>query len=754
MTNLYLPSGTCLTLDGLAVTVDAVSLEPRGHWVRPVDAPGNPTEPFVLRGSEVPGKLTDGSLVIGPTTAHAPVVEVAKYEGMHVATARKEGDAALAVGRLKLVEAFEDTSEASRRNGSSASATWSEIAAALELPNGIKIPSTSTVRRHRRIYKRSGRNQASLLPRDRFKGNRDRRKPDFVVDAIETAIDQDYTGKGSVPEVVDTAIGLARSMLPADLSVYTRRRQIIGTDEYETVSMIPRCEDDSIDWARLVTANFVRRSIARRTAIERACMIHGAEDGKEMFAVTGQGPQSRRLLHRAEIDNFRLGLFIVDAVKRLPLGFPWVTVLLDTASRAVIGLHIGFLPPSGETVAQCLKHAVMPKDLSWTGKRPDGTPVLTHGWPMFGRPFLIPCDLGSDFISGQMRDACFRLGMNLLPLIPGAPKLKGKVERFIRTLKHGKVGRVLGLVPALKTLPDDRTMVLTLDELRLILTYWIVEIYHQKRHEALGKSPAQAWEDLAAKMPVIPPPSPKDMQLCVGHWDTRTIDDQGIRINGLKYNSPGLGALRKMLAKDQDEGRLRDVDVKFDDADISVVNAIVEDPERKGNTIAVEAWCTQPDYADGNLTLHQHLVIKEYAKEKAPMGRITVNQLIDARLELNAITDRILGDRKASGGHVKVARYLGVGQKRLTEFNESYDGDASQRLLDLREEEVEETRAPSEGPKLGKPDRESEGQKAEASPGNVGRADDMLMTTEELGTRVLAEANAPRGRRKLGAIDG
>lgn len=755
MTLLHLPKGTCLTIDGIAVTVDCIavdaeSLKPIGHWVRPVVRPENPTEPFILRAAAASAKLSDETLSIGPTSLHASAVEVERYRGMEVSTARKE-HAALAVDRLVVIEAFEGTRGSARHGGESASAAWKEIAASLELPGGTPLPSVSTIRRLGKKFKRSGRNKGALLPRHKYKGNRDRRLPDFVIDAVEAAIDQQYVGKGSGPEVVDAAIALAKSMLPADLSSYTRRRRIKETDCYETVSMIARCEDGSIDWGRLVTPNFVQQAIRRRTALDRACMVHGAEDGNEMFAVTGKGPESRRLLHRVETDNFRLGVFIVDAVRRLPLGYPWITVLLDVASRAVVGLHIDFMPPSGESVAQCLKHAVMPKDLSWTGTRPDGSPVISHEWPMFGTPAFAVCDQGSDFIGAQTRDGCFRLGMDLLPLPPGAPKLKGKVERFIKTLKYGKVGRILGIVPAIRQLRTDAgTLVLTLDELRLILTYWIVEIYHQKRHETLGKSPAQAWDELAAKMPVVPPPSPQDMQLCIGRWDTRNIDDQGIRINGLKYNSPGLGTLRKLGARDGDEGRLRDVDIKSDDADIQRVWAIVEDPENKGSTIAVEAWCTQPEYADGGIGLYQHLIIKEFAKEKSPMGRITVRQLIDARLELNRIADELLGDRKRSGGHVKVARYLGVGQKRLTDFSDTYDEEASQRLLDLKDEEVGDLPSPKRSRTSPKRRKASTTETTEATldmPG-VGAA------VEPLGTRLLADANAPRGRRKLGAIHG
>src|SRR5690606_28262768 len=140
----------------------------------------------------------------------------------------------------------------------------------------------------------------------------------------------------------------------------------------------------------------------------------------------------------------------------------------------------------------------------------------------------------------------------------------------------------------------------------------------------------QATED----MPVRPPRRREDLVLLVGKYEeSRTIDEQGcIRIFGLKYkSSPGLTHLRKILGTT--EGKMHGVTIKWDPVDIETIWAIVEDPERPGLTIAEPAHCTRPDYARG-LSEHQHLVIKQFAKENAPVGRISMNQLLAAKAHL------------------------------------------------------------------------------------------------------------------------
>ncbi|TPK93184.1 MULTISPECIES: Mu transposase C-terminal domain-containing protein [unclassified Mesorhizobium] len=743
MTTVLLPAGTLVTVNGDPGIISGRAKDQNGYWVRPF---GENTVPFVVTDIQIGQGFDNGwfregadrdALIDGPMAEYASVrpQDAGKWDTIRAYHER-------------LAEAIEEDRRANPSGFNKRRDRLEALVAHTEAPKGVARPKGATLASLHARYVMSGRNPASLIPKHARKGNRHSRKPDFVADAIEHAIDNKYAGRGTLPWVRDEAIRIAKQNVPADLTGYTKTTKMSdGTKEF--VSAIPRLEGGGIDWNELVSYPMVVKAVRRRSAYDRALRIYGPEQGEAYFRTVGSGPVVRKPLSITEIDNFVLPIFVVDDEKRLPLGYPWVSLLLDVASRAVLGMEIGFMPPSGDTVAQCLRHAVMPKDLSWTGFRPDGTPLIRNHWPMFGTPFNVKCDQGSDFISGHMRDAAYRLGMTLLPLPPGMPQMKGHVERFIGTLKHGQLGDILGLLPRKRAESSGMRgakLLLTLNELRLLLTYWVVDVYHQTVHTSLGKTPHEAWAKSTQDMPVRPPRRRDDLVLLVGKYETRTIDEQGIRIFGLKYNSPRMTLLRKLQGTT--EGKLHGVTIKYDPANIDPVWAIVEDPDRPGLIIAEPAYCTRPDYARG-LSEHQHLVIKQFAKEDAPLGRISMNQLLTAKAQLNEIAERMLGERQKHGGQVKIARYLNMGRSYLTDHSGEYDEEESRRSL--LEEEVGDERAARHGkpiPALPAAEPKPESAMAEPEPAAS------LAPESAIGTQVYAAAVQPRPRRKLGVIDG
>jgi len=66
-------------------------------------------------------------------------------------------------------------------------------------------------------------------------------------------------------------------------------------------------------------------------------------------------------LERIECDHTMLDLIVVDTETRLPLGRPWLTVMLDIHSRMVHGIYLSFNLSSCLSVIQCLRQAIKPK---------------------------------------------------------------------------------------------------------------------------------------------------------------------------------------------------------------------------------------------------------------------------------------------------------------------------------------------------------------------------------------------------------
>jgi len=382
-----------------------------------------------------------------------------------------------------------------------------------------------------------------------------------------------------------------------------------------------------------------------------------------------------------------------------------VTVLLESASRSVLGMAIGFDPPNSDSVLRCMQHAMSPKDLS--GYRfDDGRPIFTKKWSQLGPVRLVKSDLGKDFLSKHARDAIYRCGSNLLPLKPRRPTLKGKVERFIKSVKYGPVGAELGILPRRlrRKVSTGEVLLVTLEQLWLILAYWIVEVYHQEEHGALGMPPQEAWDTLTARTRIDPPPSPEDLALIVGKYETGTLNRNGIRHDGLEYNSPEFGALRERCA---DPDGTMDVEFKKDPANIDTIWVLAEDPDRRGRVIAVPGYCKQMPYARG-LSEYRHHVIQAFARENARGRRVTVHQLMDAKLKLAELARTMFEERKNRFGTVNVGRYLKAGRSYLLDPTELPEdaGDAERQLEIVDERLARDDETAEETPS--RPRRESQ----------------------------------------------
>lgn len=83
------------------------------------------------------------------------------------------------------------------------------------------------------------------------------------------------------------------------------------------------------------------------------------------------GVRTTRPLERVEIDHFLVDVHLVDGATGAPLGRPWLTVVVDHYSGAVLGYHLTFAPPSSASVLAALRHAILPKE-PFVGGRPGG----------------------------------------------------------------------------------------------------------------------------------------------------------------------------------------------------------------------------------------------------------------------------------------------------------------------------------------------------------------------------------------------
>jgi putative transposase len=387
----------------------------------------------------------------------------------------------------------------------------------------------------------------------------------------------------------------------------------------------------------------VYRAIARRSPYALMAARYGKRRADIEFRVSGAGPETSRPLQRVSMDHTPSDLIVVDDVTMLPLGRPTITSALDEHTRCPTGFYTGFEPPSCLSVMRCLRHAILPKTYV-----PREFPCVKNHWECYGVPELVIVDNPPEFHSSHFERACLQIGSDIQYAKVLVPWYKGKIERFLGTLNHGLMHGNPGTTFSNVFERDDydpaRHAVVLLSTFREMLHKWIIDVYLQTPHRGIKDTPAHRWH---IEMVGLPPPLPRsagELDVMLGMTAQRAVFHYGIELEGLKYNGPELGELRRRMGT-----RLK-VELTFDAGDLGHINVL--DPV-KGTYIRVPA--VNPAYAT-RLSLWQHKVIRRYAQRHLN-ARIDVAALAQAKAEIRALVERDF-NRKSTRGRKRHARFL------------------------------------------------------------------------------------------------
>ena len=128
--------------------------------------------------------------------------------------------------------------------------------------------------------------------------------------------------------------------------------------------------------------------------------------------------------HVWQCDHTRVDVLLVDQYGEL-LSRPWLTTVIDTYSRCIMGINLGFDAPSSQVVALALRHAILPKNYGAEYK-------LNCEWGTYGKPQHFYTDGGKDFRSNHVQQIGTDLGF--VCHLRDRPSEGGIVERPFRTL--------------------------------------------------------------------------------------------------------------------------------------------------------------------------------------------------------------------------------------------------------------------------------------------------------------------------------
>jgi putative transposase len=217
----------------------------------------------------------------------------------------------------------------------------------------------------------------------------------------------------------------------------------------------------------------------------------GEKAARSRYRVVGTGLRPRLPLELVQIDHTVVDVVVVDELERRPIGRPWLTVVVDVATRVIMGYHLSLEPPSSTSVALAISHAVLRKDayLQSLG--------VHETWPIYGVPTTIHLDNAKEFHSQALARGSREHGIGLTYRPPGLPHYGGHIERLIGTLMgeiHLLPGTTFSSVADLGEYDSAKKSVMTLKELEQWLTLQICGVYHNSRHSALGTAPLTAWK--------------------------------------------------------------------------------------------------------------------------------------------------------------------------------------------------------------------------------------------------------------------
>jgi putative transposase len=227
-------------------------------------------------------------------------------------------------------------------------------------------------------------------------------------------------------------------------------------------------------------------------------------------------------------DHTRVDLLVVDQVGEV-LGRPWLTTVIDTYSRCIVGMHLGMESPSAVVVCLALRHAILPKQYSSSYE-------LTQLWGTYGVPRYLYTDGGKDFGSKHLEQVASELKIVLCQR--RYPAEGGIVERPFGTLNSELFTTLPGYTGnSAKRRPKqaESSASLTLMQLEKYIVRYLVERYNPGIDARIGdQTRLGRWESGGTVQLALL--SDRELDICLMRRNRRVVYRGGyIQFANLSY---------------------------------------------------------------------------------------------------------------------------------------------------------------------------------------------------------------------------
>lgn len=345
-----------------------------------------------------------------------------------------------------------------------------------------------------------------------------------------------------------------------------------------------------------------------------------------------------------QCDHTRADILLVDSSGKL-LGRPWLTTVIDSYSRCIVGINIGFDAPSSQVVGLALRHSALPKQY--------GDEYNLHcDWGTFGLPKCLFTDGGKDFRSDHLVEIASQLGFVLK--LRDRPSEGGIVERPFGTLNTSLFSTLPGYTGSnVKERPKEaeKEACLTLQQLEELVVRFVVDRYNQSIDARTGEQTRfQRWEaGLIATPPVL---TERELDICLMKAIRRQVQRGGyIQFENVNYKGENL------------EGYAGEtVSLRYDPRDITTVWIYQYDKAKGGDVFLTRA------HAQGleseQLTLEDAKASAKRLREKSKA--VNNHSILQEVIERDAATKKTQKQRKKEEQAYREREPLATQEKNLT----------------------------------------------------------------------------------------
>ena len=311
-----------------------------------------------------------------------------------------------------------------------------------------------------------------------------------------------------------------------------------------------------------------------------------------------------RVMERVEIDHTALDLILLDDTLNIPIGRPFITVLVDTFSKCIVGFYLSFRGPSYNSVRCAILNACLDKK-DVLKKYPD----VEKDWPCQGRIEKLVVDNGAEFWSKDLEVFSASIGMSIEYNPVGKPWKKPLVERIFNTYNTQFVGQIPGKTFSsakdLEGYEPEKDALLPFSSFLYLLHIWVVDIYNQQPNGRKTNIPSLSWQIGCRDFPPVIYQGIEKQRFKIESFPTTycTLQPSGVRVDNISYSSEKLVEFRKNNPPPPGQKKHK-LCVKRDPSDVSYVYVFL--PELKSY---IKIYATSQDFALEGVSIFQYQVM-------------------------------------------------------------------------------------------------------------------------------------------------